>query len=84
MGRRVLRRHIWGYSDCLCSIKKTPGLSGLSEHTCISLISSIKVVEWPPFWKKLFTRLAVRIFVVGLFTLICKLSISVSRAAIRF
>ena len=30
MGRRVLRRHIWGYSVCLCSIKGTPGLNELS------------------------------------------------------
>ena len=27
MGRRVLRRHIWGYSVCLCPIKGTPGLN---------------------------------------------------------
>ena len=26
MGRRVLRRHIWGYSVCLCPIKGMPGL----------------------------------------------------------
>ena len=29
MGRRVLRRHIWGYSVCLCPIKGTPGLNEL-------------------------------------------------------
>ena len=29
MGRRVLRRHIWGYSVCLCPIKRTPGLNEL-------------------------------------------------------
>ena len=29
MGRRVLRRHIWGYSVCLCPIKGTPGLNKL-------------------------------------------------------
>ena len=29
MGRRVLRRHIWGYSVCLCPIKGTSGLYGL-------------------------------------------------------
>ena len=29
MGRRVLRRHIWGYSVCLCPIKGTPGLTHL-------------------------------------------------------
>ena len=32
MGRRVLLRHIWGYSVCLCSIKGTPGLNELSNH----------------------------------------------------
>ena len=31
MGRRVLRRHIWGYSVCLCPTKGTPGLNELSE-----------------------------------------------------
>ena len=30
MGRRVLRRYIWGYSVCLCPIKRTPGLYGLA------------------------------------------------------
>ena len=29
MGRRVLRRHIWDYSVCLCPIKGTPGLNEL-------------------------------------------------------
>ena len=29
MGRRVLRRHIWGYSVCLCPTKGTPGLNEL-------------------------------------------------------
>ena len=29
MGRRVLRRHTWGYSVCLCPIKGTPGLNEL-------------------------------------------------------
>ena len=28
-GHRVLRRHIGGYSVCLCPIKRTPGLYGL-------------------------------------------------------
>ena len=31
MGRRVLRRHIWGYSVCLCPIKGTPGLNELTS-----------------------------------------------------
>ena len=29
MGRHILQRHIWGYSVCLCPIKRTPGLYGL-------------------------------------------------------
>ena len=29
MGRCVLRRRIWGYSVCLCPIKRTPSLYGL-------------------------------------------------------
>ena len=29
MGRRVLRRHIWGYIVCLCLKKGTPGLNEL-------------------------------------------------------
>ena len=31
MGRRALRRLIWGYSVCLCPIKRTPGLYGLTK-----------------------------------------------------
>ena len=31
MGRRVLRRHIWGYAVCLCPIKGTPGLNELNN-----------------------------------------------------
>ena len=30
MGRRILRRLIWGYSVCLCPIKGTPGLNEFS------------------------------------------------------
>ena len=26
MGRSILRRHIWGYSVCLCIIKRMPSL----------------------------------------------------------
>ena len=36
MGRRVLRRHTWGYSVCLCPIKRTPGLYGLTDVKKIS------------------------------------------------
>ena len=32
MGRRVLRRHIWGYSVCLCPIKRTSGLNELNQQ----------------------------------------------------
>ena len=35
MGRRILRRHIWGYSGCLCPIKGTPGLNELIKQTRI-------------------------------------------------
>ena len=35
MELRVLRRHILGYSVCLCPIKRSPGLYGLSV-TCIN------------------------------------------------
>ena len=31
MGRRVLQRHIWGYSVSLCHMKRTPGLYELSN-----------------------------------------------------
>ena len=30
MGHGVLRRHIWGYTVCLCPIKRTPGLYELN------------------------------------------------------
>ena len=36
MGRRVLRRLIWGYSVCLCPIKRTSGLYGLKPHININ------------------------------------------------
>ena len=32
MGRHVLRRHNWGYSVCLCPIKRAPGLYGLRHQ----------------------------------------------------
>ena len=32
MGRRVLRRHIWGYSICICPIKGTPVLNELKSN----------------------------------------------------
>ena len=31
LGHGILRHHIWGYSVCLCPIKKTPSLYGLSR-----------------------------------------------------
>ena len=30
LSEQDLRRHIWGYSVCLCPIKRTPGLYGLT------------------------------------------------------
>ena len=32
LGSRVLRRHIWGYTVCLCPTKWTPGLYELIER----------------------------------------------------
>ena len=40
MGRRVLRRHIWGYFVCLCPIKRTPGVYGLRFSLIIGLQES--------------------------------------------
>ena len=37
MGRRVLRRHIWGYSVCLCPIKRTPVLNELSTEPIVKI-----------------------------------------------
>ena len=36
MGRRVLRRPIWGYYVCLCPIKGTPGLNELNRGSYTS------------------------------------------------
>ena len=33
-----LRRHIWGYSVCLCPIKRTPGLYGLTFASHIIMV----------------------------------------------
>ena len=41
MGRRILRRHIWGYSVCLCPIKGTPGLKELKESHKENLIFAL-------------------------------------------
>ena len=30
MGRRILRRHIWGFAVCLCPTKRMPGLNELN------------------------------------------------------
>ena len=40
MRRRVLRRHIWGYSVCLCPIKETPGLNELSSKGVVNMAGS--------------------------------------------
>ena len=48
MGRRVLRCHILGYSVCLCPIKRTPGLYGLTAYffnfRCMWLIMTIACI----------------------------------------
>ena len=45
MGRRVLRRHIWGYSVCLCPIKRTQGLYGLKFQTLNQICTDPQVRE---------------------------------------
>ena len=51
MGRRVLRRHIWGYSVCLFPIKGTPGLYELRQIMIISVINTqmVKMKYWPVY-----------------------------------
>ena len=50
MGRRVLLRHIWGYSVCLCPIKGTPGLNELILCRLINVFQSGQnpkyIAEW--------------------------------------
>ena len=41
MGRRILWRPIWGYFVCLCPIKRTPGLYGLTSNQ--AFMSRVKV-----------------------------------------
>ena len=41
MMRRVLRRHIWGYSVCLCPIKRTPDLYGFRYVQLLILASKL-------------------------------------------
>ena len=36
MGRRVLRCHIWGYSVCICAIKRTLCLNGLKSFVFVT------------------------------------------------
>ena len=36
MGRHILRRHIRGYSDCICPIKRTPNLYELMSFSVSS------------------------------------------------
>ena len=45
MERRVLRRHIWGYSVCLCPTNRTLGLNEFTKFISGSLISDLKT-EW--------------------------------------
>ena len=42
MGRRVLRRHIWGYYVCLCPIKRTPGVYELKGYVFFFLNSVLR------------------------------------------
>ena len=50
--RRVLRRPIWGYSVCLCPIKKPPGVYGLNffpevrSSYCFALFSLISCLTY--------------------------------------
>ena len=45
MGRRVLRHHIWGYSVCLCPIKRMPDLYGLKGLVVKSIFSLIRLMK---------------------------------------
>ena len=51
MGRRVLWRHTWGYSICLCPIKRTPGLYGLSPCTLTFVgVGLISLISFETYW----------------------------------
>lgn len=55
MGRHVLRRHILGYSVCLCPIKRMAGLYGLksiSQKISINDETQIKHVSKTGIFKK--------------------------------
>ena len=45
MGRRVLWRHIWGYTVCLCPTKGTSGLNELSNYFGLDYYFHCKKIE---------------------------------------
>ena len=56
MGRRVLRRHIWGYAVCICPTKRTPGfycfvrpksIRAVSYHNYTVLVQASKRQRLP-------------------------------------
>ena len=55
MGCRVLRHHNWGYSVCLCPIKRTPVLYGLTTiyFTSITQKSHGRWQRWASLWENL-------------------------------
>ena len=70
MGRRVLRRHILGYSVCLCPIKGKPDLNELSS-AC--LVVCLFVCLPQIFIRKLASVMSTRTMgIVCLFSLIAR------------
>ena len=51
MGRRILRRHIWGYSVCQCPTKGTPGLNKLNMIKTEPLASEMFFFEIVDDWQ---------------------------------
>ena len=58
LGRRILRRHIWGYAVCLCPTKRTSGLNELkcwytreavqyNKHALILKAKCVKLLCFP-------------------------------------
>ena len=41
-----------------------------SPSVCVNYVSSVKVVEWPPFWKELLTRLTVFSLYICIFVIL--------------
>ena len=50
MGRRVCRRHILGYSVCLCPIKRTSGLYELMNRVASLIFKGVRVQGY--WWEK--------------------------------